>query len=95
MVREDDYRVGTSDEEVSPVFEASNDGQEFSVVDVVVSFGGVKRLGVISHWSFLFRFFVFLVQDCSGGKCQGINFQDELFEGVGSVEDGVINGDVD
>ncbi len=50
---------------------------------------------MVSHRSLSSHSFVFLVQDCSGGKCQGINFQDELFEGVGSVEDGVINGDVD
>ncbi len=61
MVREDDYWVGASCEEVSPVFEASDDGQEFSVVDVVVSFGRVEGLGVVSHRSFSLRSFVFLI----------------------------------
>ena len=61
MVRKDDHRVGASHEEVSPVFEASDDGQEFSVVDVVVSFGGVEGLGVIPHRSLLSCPFVLLV----------------------------------
>jgi len=80
---------------VSPVFEASDDGQEFSVVDVVVSFGGVECLGVVPYGSFSSRSFVFLIQYCSGGKCGGVDFQDKLFEGIGLVEDGVIEGDVD
>ncbi len=74
VVREDDYRVGTSYEKVSPVFEASDDGQEFSVIDVVVSFGRVEGLGVVSHRSFSFRSFVFLVQYCPGGERGGIDF---------------------
>jgi len=73
VVREDDDWVGAPDEEVPPVFEAPNDGQEFSVVDVVVSFGGVKCLGVVSHWSFLSCLFVILVQYCSGSECGGVD----------------------
>ncbi len=46
MVREDDDWVGAPDEEVSPVFKALNNGQEFSVINVIVSFSGVKCLGV-------------------------------------------------
>jgi len=61
MVRKDEYWVGASYEEVSPVFKASDDGQELPVVDVIVSFGGVECLGVISYRSFSPRFFVFLV----------------------------------
>ncbi len=95
MVREDDYWVGASDEEVPPVFEASNDGQEFSVIDVVVSFGGVERLGVIPYRPFSLRPFVFLVEYRSGGKCGGVDLQDKLLQGVRSVEDGVVKGNVD
>ena len=90
MVRKDDHQVGASYEEVSPVFEASDNSQEFSVVDVIVPFCGVERLGVVSHRSFLLRFFVFLVQYCSSGECGGVNFEDELLQGVGSIEDGVV-----
>ena len=61
MVRKDDHWVGVSYKEVSPIFEAADDGQEFSVVNVIVSFGGVECLGVISYRSFSPRFFVFLV----------------------------------
>ena len=61
VVREDDDWVGAPDEEVSPIFKASDDGQEFSVIDVVVSFGGVECLGVVSYRSFSSRSFVFLV----------------------------------
>ena len=74
MVHKDDDRMGTPHKEVSPVFEASNDGQEFLVVDVVVSFHWVERLGVVSYWSFSFCPFMFLVQDCSSGECRGVNF---------------------
>ncbi len=61
MVRKDDDWVGAPNEEVSPIFEASDDGQEFSVVDVIVLFGGVKCLGVVSYGSLPPRPFVFLV----------------------------------
>ncbi len=61
MVCEDDNWVGATDKEVPPVFEASDDGQEFSVVDVVVSFCRVERLGVVSYRSFSSCPFVFLV----------------------------------
>jgi len=73
VVREDDDRVGASNEEVPPVFEASDDGQEFSIVDIIVSFGGVKCLGVVSHRSFSPRSFMLLVQYCSGGECGGVD----------------------
>ena len=90
VVCEDGDWVGASDEEMSPVFKASDDGQEFSVVDVVVSFGGIECLGVVSYWSFSLRPFVFLVQYCSRGKCGCVNFKDELLQGIGSVEDRVV-----
>ncbi len=61
VVCEDDNWVGASDEEVSPVFEASDDGQEFSVIDVVVSFSGIECLGMVSHRSFLSCPLMFLV----------------------------------
>ncbi len=95
MVRKDDYWVGASHEEVPPVFEASDNGQEFSVVDVVVSFGRVECLGVVSYRSLPLCFFMFLVEYRAGGECGGIDFQNELFQGVGSVEDRVVKGDVD
>jgi len=61
MVREDDNWVGASDKEVPPIFKASDNGQEFLVVDVVVPFGGVKCLGVVPYRSLLPCPFVFLV----------------------------------
>ena len=92
MVRKDEHWVGASHKEVSPVFEASDDGQELLVVDIVVSFGGVECLGVISHWSLSLGSFVFLVQYRSGGERGGVNLEGELLQGVGSVEDGVVQG---
>ena len=79
MVRKDEHWVGASYEEVPPVFEAADDGQEFLVVNIIVSFGGVERLGVVSHRSLSLRFFVFLVQYRSGGERRGVDFQNELF----------------
>ncbi len=61
MVCEDDNWVGVSDEEVPPIFEASDDGQEFSVIDIIVSFGRVECLGVVSYRSLSSRPFMFLV----------------------------------
>ena len=95
MVRKDDYWVGASHEEVPPVFEASDNGQEFLVIDVIVSFGGVECLGVVPYWSFSLRLFMFLVEYRAGGECGGVDFQNELFEGVGLVEDRVVEGDFD
>ncbi len=90
MVRKDEHWVGASYKEVSPVFEASDNGQELSVVDVVVSFGGVERLGVVSYRPFSLRPFVFLVQYRSGGERGGVYLEGELLQGVGSVEDRVV-----
>ncbi len=73
MVREDDNWVGAPNEEVSPVFKASDDGQEFSVIDVIVSFGGIECLGVVSHRSFSPCSFVLLVQYCPGGERGGVD----------------------
>ena len=61
VIRKDDHWVGASHKEVSPIFEASDDGQEFSVVNVVVSFGGIECLGVVSYRPFSLCLFVFLV----------------------------------
>ena len=61
MVHEDHDWVGTAYKEVSPIFQASDYGQEFPVVDIVVLFGQVKGLGVVSHWMFWSCFFMFLV----------------------------------
>src|SRR6266436_7366422 len=69
VVHEDDDWVGAPDEEVPPVFETSNNGQKFSVVDVIVSFSGVECLGVVSYRPLLPCSFMFLVQYCSGGEC--------------------------
>ena len=61
MVRKDDDWVGAPNEKMSPIFKASDNGQEFSVVDIVVSFGGVKCLGVVPYRPLSPRPFVFLV----------------------------------
>ncbi len=61
VVCENNDWVGASDEQVSPVFEASDDGQEFSVVDVVVSFSWIECLEVISYRSLPSCPFVFLI----------------------------------
>ncbi len=52
MVCEDDYRVGASHEQVSPIFQTTDDGKELSVIDVIVPFCRVECLGVVSYWSF-------------------------------------------
>ena len=80
---------------MSPVFESSDDGEEFLVVDIVVSFCGVEGLGVVSHWSFSSCPFMLLVEDCSGGEGRSVNFQGKLFQRVGSVQDWVAERDVD
>ncbi len=61
VVCEDDHQVGASNEQVSPIFQAMDDGKELSVVDVIVPFHGVECLGVVSHWPFSSCLFMFLV----------------------------------
>ncbi len=61
VVREDDYGVGTSYEQVSPVFKAVDDGEELLIIDVVVLFCRVESLRVVPHWSFSPHPFMFLV----------------------------------
>ncbi len=90
MVHEDHDWVGTAYKEVSPVFQASDYGQELLVVDIIVSFSWVEGLGVISHWAFLSCFFMFLVQDGPSCKHRCVDFQDEGSLWVGSEEDWVV-----
>ncbi len=94
MVHEDYHQMGASHQQVSPVFEAVDDGEEFLVIDIVVSFHGVECLGVVSHWLLSPCSFMLLVQDCSGGEGQSVDFQGELFLGVRLVKDRVIECDV-
>jgi len=61
VVCEDHNWVGASYEEMLPVFQAFNNGQEFLVIDVIVSFGGVKGLGMVPYWAFPSCFLVCLV----------------------------------
>ena len=42
VVSEDNEGQGRVLEEVSPFFEAGNDGEEFFVIDFIVSFSGLK-----------------------------------------------------
>ncbi len=74
MVCEDDYWVGASDEQVSPIFKAMDDGKELSVINIIVSFRWVECLGVVSHWSLSSCLFMFLVQDHSDSESRGVNF---------------------
>ena len=50
MVGEDLDREGRSREVLSPCFKGVEDGEEFSVIDVVVTFGRGERLGEVGAW---------------------------------------------
>ena len=44
MVGEDLYREGGAVEIMAPGFQGANDGEEFSVINIVVTFGGGEGL---------------------------------------------------
>ena len=48
MVGEDNDRVWVPFEVMAPSFQGSDDGKEFSIVDLIVLFCGVKGLGEVS-----------------------------------------------
>ena len=50
MICEDDEWVFCPAQVVSPVCEGFHDGQEFSFVDIVISFCGGEGRGVIHNW---------------------------------------------
>jgi len=47
LVIREHYNLLLSGKEMSPSFESSDDGKEFPIIDLIVSFGGVKGLGEI------------------------------------------------
>jgi hypothetical protein len=48
MISKNDYRVVGARKEMSPCFEGMENCEQFSVVDLVISFGGIKRLGKVT-----------------------------------------------
>ena len=68
VVSEDGDRMRGSCEEVSPVVKASDNSEEFMVVDVIVAFGLVECFRVVAH-RLLFSLTIFLCEDGTGGKC--------------------------
>ena len=73
VVGDDFEGLGKSFEEVAPVFEGFDDGEHFSVVDLVVAFGGLHGGGAESDWMPK-TIFLLLKQCASGSKAGGIYF---------------------
>ena len=71
MVGEDLDKEGRSREVLSPCFKGVEDGEEFSVIDVVVTFSGGERLGEVGA-RVPFAIGVSLEKYGSGGELGGI-----------------------
>jgi hypothetical protein len=65
MIGEYDHRVRVPFEVVSPCFQGMDDGEEFTVVNLVISFGEVKGLQEVSA-RVICSVFISLEQDCTG-----------------------------
>jgi len=61
VIHEDQDQMGAPYEEVSPVFQTSDDGQKFSVIDIIISFSGIEGLGVVPYWALSSGLFMCLV----------------------------------
>ena len=64
VIGENDNRVRVPFEVVSPCLESTDDGKEFSIVDLVVSFCRVERLGKVGAWVVV-SIFISLEENCS------------------------------
>src|SRR6267154_311183 len=71
MVSEDNDRVWVPFEVMAPSFQGSDNGKEFSIIDLIVSFCGVKGLGEVST-GMIRSVFISLKKDCSRGGKRGI-----------------------
>ena len=67
VVGEDGDRMRGSGKEMSPVVEASDHGEEFAVMDVIVAFGLIECFRMVTH-SLVFSSAVFLCKDSSGSE---------------------------
>ena len=74
-------------EVVSPGLQGADDGEEFSVIDVVVSFRGDERLREIGT-GVPVSICVGLKEDCARGVFGGIGGNGKGFGEVGEMEDG-------
>ena len=86
VVGKDLYREWGSLEVVTPGFQGSNDGKEFPVVDVVVSFCWGEWLGKVgARVPIAIR--VGLEEDCAGGVLEGVGCNGEGGGKVWEMED--------
>jgi hypothetical protein len=64
VIGEYNNRVGVPFKIVPPCFQGMDDGEEFAIIDLVVSFGGVKGLQEVSA-RVVCSIFISLEQDCT------------------------------
>ena len=88
MVGEDLDGEGRSREVLLPCFKGVEDGEELSVIDVIVTFGRGERLGEVGAWM-PFAIGVSLEKYSSGGELGGICSQGKGGVGVGKLEYGL------
>src|SRR6267154_5197761 len=77
MVGEDNDRVWVPFEVMAPSFQGSDDGKEFPIVNLIVSFCGVKGLGKVSA-GMIRSILISLEKDCSSGGKRGVCSESEL-----------------
>jgi hypothetical protein len=87
VISEHDDRVRIPFKVVPPCFQGTDDGKEFSIVDLVVSFGGVEGLRKVSA-GMMCTVLISLKQDCTGCNKQCIGGQGKLSGGIRVLEDG-------
>jgi hypothetical protein len=64
MIGEHDDGMGVPFKVMPPCFQGTNDGKEFSIIDLIVLFGGVKGLRKIST-GVICSVLISLEQDCT------------------------------
>jgi hypothetical protein len=73
MVCENGNRKGGASKEVLPIVKPTDNSKEFAVVDIIVPFSIIERLGVIADCLRL-PSFIFLSEDGACGKCRSVYF---------------------
>jgi hypothetical protein len=86
VVSENDYRVRVSSKKVSPSFGRTNDGEEFTIVDLIVTLCWSQTLGEVAT-GVVDSIFIGLEEDASGSNLGGVGGNSELPRGIRVSED--------
>ncbi|KIK32050.1 hypothetical protein CY34DRAFT_102321, partial [Suillus luteus UH-Slu-Lm8-n1] len=79
-------RMGVSFKIVAPCFQSTDNSEKFPIIDLIVTFGGIKRLGKIPA-RVIGSIFISLEKNCSSGYEGSIGGKGELARGIRVSED--------